>query len=109
MSFDGGSTWYAPDNSGNLAEPDSVTYDSSTGEYTSVWNFKITDNGDGDDSTQVGKNYTISYNIYNSSRTLSSVSMGAATTGVTAVPEFGTIAIPVAIALLAGLFFMRRQ
>ena len=105
-SFDG-TNWYSPDNTGYAAPPDSVTYNSAGNNYTSVWHFQIKDNGDTNDATQMNKDYTIGFAIFNGSVSFTTV-VGATTTGVTAVPEFATIAIPVA-GILGLLFFFNHR
>jgi len=108
-SFDG-TNWYSPNNLGNEAPPNSVTYNSAGNNYTSVWHFQIADHGDGDDTTQMGKNYTLQFIIFNGSVSWTT-GVGATTTGVTAtdVPEFATIAIPVAAILGLVLFYNHRK
>ena len=107
-SFDG-AIWDFPSNSGNEASPDSVTYNIADNNYTSVWDFQIKDNGDGNDATQMDKEYTIQFEIFNATVGVSTYHLGATTTGVTAVPEFATIAIPVAAILGLVLFFNHRK
>ncbi|WP_321430949.1 PEF-CTERM sorting domain-containing protein [uncultured Methanolobus sp.] len=99
-----GATW------GNelSAAPSSTYMDGS--DYVSEWTFKVKDNGDSDDDTQVGTEYDIHFvvDVNNVEESTVVSARGSSTSDVTAVPEFPTIALPVA-AILGIAFFMQRR
>ena len=74
-------------------------------DFISEWTFKVKDNGDANDNTQVGTEYDIYFESENSATTI----RGSATSDTTAVPEFPTIALPVAAILGLAFFFQRRR
>ena len=106
-SIDHSTTW---GQSGLTAVPDTCTQD-TTGTWTATWTFLLTDNGDSDDSTQNGNEYDICFEIYDTDATMigSVAARGSATSDISAVPEFPTIALPVAAILGLAFIFQRRR
>ena len=74
-------------------------------KYT--WTFDIKDAIDADDAGQIGNTYTVYFTVWNTST--GAIGQGAATIGSsntpgTAIPEFPTVALP--IAAILGLMFI---
>ena len=99
--MDGGVTWGG---AGGLA---SATLIGDT--YT--WTFRVKDNGDLDDTTQIDETYWVSFEINNltSGTPIGSdqAEIGGSSTTLNPIPEFPLIALPVAAVI--GLMFIIRS
>jgi hypothetical protein len=93
-----GSTGHA-DHTENL----SATYDMAEDTWTVAWEIKVHDAVDTDDDSQSGATYRI-YHETDYGGTYSDITH----TNVEAIPEFPTIALPVA-AIIGLAFFMQRR
>ncbi len=99
---------------------DGISYTGNTGESNTApiigsdyqWTFYIKDDHDSDDSTQVGTQYRIVFKVYNQTTgtiLYTGTEIGSATTYGTAIPEFATVAIPIAAVLGLVFFFQQRK
>lgn len=90
------------------AAPSNTYMDGSN--YVSEWIFNVKDNGDSNDNTQVGTEYDIHFvvDVNNVEKETVVLARGSSTSDVTAIPEFPTVALPVA-AILGLAFFMQRR
>ncbi len=77
-------------------------------EYVSTWTFKVKDNGDANDNAQVGVEYDIFFTADIDDNRDWTIFRGSATSDTTAVPEFPTIALPVA-AIIGLAFILQRR
>jgi hypothetical protein len=102
---------YASSGTALIGEATSSIYDSVEGEYTTKWNFCLKDGpDDSNDESQVGTEYVIVYNVYFPAGSTSGQTIVDTThTFATAVPEFPTIALPVAAILGLAFFIQRRK
>lgn len=99
-SFDGSSY------TGNHGTSSSYTMDGTW----AVWQVHVKDASDSDDATQVGHKYYLDFTVKNTAGLTIDTSrrIGSATTiGHAVVPEFATVAIPIAAVL--GLVFIFQQ
>ena len=87
--------------------PHTMGIDPVTGFNMSTWNFYIKD-GNVDDTGQVGKEYMIYFTV-DGVTTGGSIIIGSSTTVAHAVPEFPTIALPIAAILGLAFIFQRRR
>jgi hypothetical protein len=81
-------------------------------EYTVVWNFSLKDGAsDADDDSQVGKVYKVNYQFTfpDYGTQTGETSIDVVHTYVEAIPEFPTIALPVAAILGLAFYFQRRK
>jgi hypothetical protein len=101
---------YASSGSALVGEATSSTYDANTNKYTTTWDFCLKDGPDDtNDDSQVGKEYVVEYNVYFPAGSSSGQTLVDTThTFTTAIPEFPTIALPVA-AIIGLAFFMQRR
>ena len=84
------------------------------GTYTTTWEFQIRDViGSIDDEPQMDKEYNVHFQVTSASGQYDSstapVVVDASNTGVTPVPEFPTIALPIAAILGLAFIFQRRR
>lgn len=75
------------------------------------WTFSIKDATDGDDATQIGKQYIIDYTVSKQGVVVGTLrTLGSASTVATAsIPEFPTVALPVAAVIGLMLIFQHKK
>ena len=106
-----GSTW---DSSGLFAGlPLTTVGPNAAGEYTTTWIFSIKDNtAYNDDTTQMNTDYDVYFEVFDVTGVIDTAITpvkGSATTDVIPVPEFPTLALPVAAILGLAFIFQRRR
>ena len=102
-----GTTWNNQDDTLNKV---SQTYDGSN--YTTIWEFQIRDTAvSSDDAAQLNTLYKVYFKITDNAGNYDTLhaSIDACNTYVNAVPEFPTIALPVAAILGLAFIFQRRR